>query len=469
MLKKIKISFFDQISGGLGKRAFVALFLLAAADVFMFAIPFYLQALIPNINNHLNITEVDYQRLISALGYASLCSYLFTGLFADKLNPRKLSCFSLLLTSLLTFWWCVVVFNAKHTSSFMLLLQYNIIYILWGISGVLLFWSPLWKLVAQQAPQDKQSVSVGVHGSLNGFIGLTLLAGGALFVSFLTAKFGKLPFVIFGFFIATLLALLGLGVLFLIQDKEVVEAKKETTNTKTLLKIFLSPKIWMMGFVVLGTYVFQSAIVKYFLIQIFANVLKVSDWVITIVGAISIYLFRLGVSKPFGTFAEKSKWSYIQLITTLSTLTLIFLLIWILILPNSDTVIATYSSFRRYALITFAIILLLLCSIVSWAIVAIRFTQAKEVRRPPKSYGSAVALISLVAYSSDSWFLQLTAKITENFHYEDHISAWGYKLALIMGMVVLLIGTICSIVLVVLQKIEKKKGINPRLENLDED
>lgn len=135
----MQTSFFDRISGGLGKRAFVALFLLAAADVFMFAIPFYLQALIPNINNHLNITEVDYQRLISALGYASLCSYLFTGLFADKLNPRKLSCFSLFLTSLLTFWWCIVVFRAKTTSSFILMLQYYAIYILWGISGVLLF------------------------------------------------------------------------------------------------------------------------------------------------------------------------------------------------------------------------------------------------------------------------------------------------------------------------------------------
>lgn len=132
--------------------------------------------------------------------------------------------------------------------------------------------------MAQQAPQDKQSVSVGVHGSLNGFIGLTLLAGGALFVSFLTAKFGKLPFVIFGFFIATLLALLGLGVLLLISEKEVVEEKNtKTTDTKALLKIFLSPKIWMMGLVVLGTYVFQSAIVKYFLIQIFSNVLKVPD------------------------------------------------------------------------------------------------------------------------------------------------------------------------------------------------
>lgn len=466
----MQTSFFDRISGGLGKRAFVALFLLAAADVFMFAIPFYLQALIPNINNHLNITEVDYQRLISALGYASLCSYLFTGLFADKLNPRKLSCFSLFLTSLLTFWWCIVVFNAKTTSSFILMLQYYAIYILWGISGVLLFWSPLWKLVAQQAPQDKQSVSVGVHGSLNGLIGLTLLAGGALFVSFLTAKFGKLPFVIFGFFIATLLALLGLGVLLLISEKEVVEEKNtKTTDTKALLKIFLSPKIWMMGLVVLGTYVFQSAIVKYFLIQIFSNVLKVPDWVITIVGAISIYLFRLGVSKPFGTYAEKSKWSYIQLIAILSTLTLIFLLIWIFILPSDDNIIATYSSFRRYTLIGFAILLLLLCSIVSWAIVAIRFTQAKEVRRPPKSYGSAVALISLVAYSSDSWFLQLTAKVTENYQYAGHISAWGYKLALIMGMVVLLVGTICSIVLVILQKIEMKKGINPRLENLDDD
>lgn len=38
-----------------------------------------------------------------------------------------------------------------------------------------------------------------------------------------------------------------------------------------------------------------------------------------------------------------------------------------------------------------------------------------------------------------------------------------------MGMVVLLVGTICSIVLVILQKIEMKKGINPRLENLDDD
>lgn len=53
---------------GLTPKQIIALIILAAADVFVIAAPYYLKNIIPNLHQHLGIKENDVAKLTSIIG-----------------------------------------------------------------------------------------------------------------------------------------------------------------------------------------------------------------------------------------------------------------------------------------------------------------------------------------------------------------------------------------------------------------
>nr|WP_268813817.1 hypothetical protein [Mycoplasmopsis felis] len=61
---------------GLTWKQIIALIILAAADVFVIAAPYYIKNIIPNLHTYLNIREDQVATLTSIIGWVTLITQL---------------------------------------------------------------------------------------------------------------------------------------------------------------------------------------------------------------------------------------------------------------------------------------------------------------------------------------------------------------------------------------------------------
>lgn len=113
-----------------------------------------------------NLTNTQMGMFGTMFGIFGMISYLFGGVVADMISPRKLMSISLVLTGL------GGLLHLMHPSYGMLLF----IYMLWGFTSLFAFWPSLLKALRQLAGPDEQSKATGFMDGGRGIVNAIHLA-----------------------------------------------------------------------------------------------------------------------------------------------------------------------------------------------------------------------------------------------------------------------------------------------------
>ncbi|MGL4589450.1 MAG: MFS transporter [Mycoplasmatales bacterium] len=195
--------------------------------------------------------------IYTALGFAFILGYFPSGWLSDKVSAKKLIVFSLAVTGAAGIWF------AQIPSVTMV----YVIFVIWGFSTVLTFWSAHLKIVKMLATKDEQGRFFGILDGGRGAIEAVLATIGLTIFTSLSAggveKEAGLVGVIYMYSI--LLIVLAVVVQFLLNDKQehteelTEEEKKVSTEElpfgKAMTIIFKNPAVWTLGFIIMGSYV----------------------------------------------------------------------------------------------------------------------------------------------------------------------------------------------------------------------
>ncbi|PAK21229.1 hypothetical protein CJJ23_03055 [Mycoplasmopsis agassizii] len=463
----------------LGKKAMIALFILAAVDVFVIAAPYYIRLIFPNVHTILHVTESEFDSFIAAVGWVTLITQLPGGWLTDKVSSKKLTALASFTTGLLTLWWATLILTSPNPtaevaggqlkSSTATLTQYYLIYIGWGVSSTMIFWTPLWKLVSQQAKKEDQGLSYGVQGTWNGLIGIAIIfIAGIIFqviaqnVLAVDPETGVRPewnpgYALYAYWVAAFLLLTSFAILKWVPEYTTKE--KFALSFKNMWLVLKSARIWLDAFFVMGMYMFQS-VFAYYLLQYMKNVgiaaVGTPAIVLVVIGGIRTYVLRFVISTPTGRLADKAK-SYIHTLIIVLGVGFIVAAIFLALPGTGD--FKDLPRDYQIALIPIFIILYLIVGGISWIMVTLRYATIGELPVPKKSYASTNALISFVAFSPDAWFYTASAAIGKNYTIagSSNTSQQGYSIIILFALGVAIFGWICGVVLFFWNRYEIKK------------
>lgn len=453
ILEKFKAFTWQQI---------VALIILAAADVFVIAAPYYIKNIVPNLHIYLGIHEDDVARLTAIIGWVTLATQLPGGFLANRFSSRKLLFLAVLSTGILTFWFGAIILKHKDIGYQSAMAQYSVVFGLWGINSTLIFWTPLWKLVSQQTTKENQGLAYGIQGTANGIIGFIFVFVIGLIITTVwyndkSTTNSTVPFSVYAFLIATFLVITSFLVLFLVKEKPLDKSQITKISWEkfkaSLLQVWTSLKnwkLWMLSIFVMGMYTFQS-VFAYYLIQMLQNAFLAPVVLVTILGGVRTYALRFAVSSYIGYLADKFK-SYILFLIFASVIGLLLVLIIILlafISSNYSTVVIVLSS-----------ILFLLVGVLSWAMVTLRYSQVGEIEIGKNNYASSVGILSFIGFSTDAWLYEITEAVGKAYTDPGHsnTNVTGYQIILAITLGITLLGVLCALVVFIANTIEMKKS-----------
>lgn len=464
ILEKLKSFTWHQI---------LALIILAAADVFVIAAPYYIKNIVPNLHLYLGINEDDVARLTAIIGWVTLATQLPGGFLANRFSSRKLLFLAILSTGILTFWFGSIILTNKELGREAAMVQYSIVFGLWGISSTLIFWTPLWKLVSQQSTKENQGLAYGIQGTANGIIGFIFVFLIGLIITSVwysnpAENNSTTPFSVYAFLIASFLVITSFLVLFLVPEKPLDKSNISEISwekfKKTIFQVWQSLKnwkLWMLSFFVMGMYTFQS-VFAYYLLQMLQNAFLAPVILVTVLGGVRTYALRFAVSSYIGYLADKFK-SYILFLIFVSVIGLVLVLFIILLAFISQdyaTVVVVLSS-----------ILFLLIGVLSWAMVTLRYSQVGEIEIGKNNYASSIGILSFIGFSTDAWLYEITGAVGKSYTKEgqSNTSVEGYQIILAITLAITLVGVLCALVVFIANTIEMKKlgKTNYRWRELD--
>ena len=207
---------------------------------------------------------------------------------------------------------------------------------------------------------------------------------------------------------------------------------------------------------VLGMYIFQSVYAYY--MKSYLTLLIGAGVLIPILGGLRAYGLRMIVSSPFGKWAQKRK-SFILVSIIILSIGIVFAIIFIL-LPGVGNTFANLSPSYTLALQIIMPILYIINGTISWCLVTIRYAQIGEIPTTKNSYGTTIALISFIAFSTDAWFYQMaTILMKTKPEYMDgtSYSQYGLSILLIISLIISVFGLLCGIIVHIWNAWELKK------------
>ncbi|TDV24393.1 Na+/melibiose symporter-like transporter [Mycoplasmopsis mustelae] len=449
---------------GLTWKQIVALIILAAADVFVIAAPYYIKNIIPNLHLYLNIREDQVATLTSIIGYVTLITQLPGGFLANKFSSKVLLFIAVFSTGLITFWFGGVIWYSSSLNPNNLFIQYSIIFGLWGVSSTLVFWTPLWKLVSQQTTKENQGLAYGIQGTANGLIGLLFVFFiGILITTYWVPIYDKVavglnknvPFAVYAFLIASFLMVTSVMVLTLVPEKWIEKSTEKLTwerFKKSIIQVWNASKnwkLWALSIFVMGMYTFQS-VFAYYLVQLMQNAYLAPVILVTILGGVRSYGLRTLISTFVGRWADKFR-SYILflIITTFIGIIILGAIILFGFIPNKYNI----------WVIVLSSILFICAGILSWVMVTLRYTQIGEIHLEKNSYASSVGILSFIGFSTDAWLYQITGAIGSKYTEVGgkNTSATGYQIILVVCLAVAIIGLLAGLIVHISNTKELKK------------
>ncbi|WQQ07355.2 MFS transporter [Mycoplasmopsis felis] len=456
MLRRIMI---EKLKG-LTWKQIIALIILAAADVFVIAAPYYIKNIIPNLHTYLNIREDQVATLTSIIGWVTLITQLPGGFLANKFSSKWLLFIAVFSTGIITIWFGFNILYSSTQSPDSLFIQYAIIWGLWGISSTLVFWTPLWKLVSQQTTKENQGLAYGIQGTANGIIGFFLIFVLGLLVKdvwfpTVSKESSTIPFATYAFLIAGFLVATSFLVLFGVPEKQMEKNTEKLTFQrikKSVLQVYKALKnwkLWALSIFVMGMYTFQS-VFAYYLLQLLQNAYLAPAILVTIIGGVRTYALRTAVSTFVGRWADKFRSYVLFLIITLGIgIIIVGSIILLGYLPESQNI----------TLIVLSSTLYILAGVLSWGMVTLRYAQVGEIHIEKNSYASSVAVLSFIGFSTDAWLYNVTGAVGKAYTPEGatNTSVTGYQIILLITLSIALVGLLAGLAVHIANTNELKK------------
>ncbi|WP_431606927.1 MFS transporter [Mycoplasmopsis felis] len=445
---------------GLTWKQIIALIILAAADVFVIAAPYYIKNIIPNLHTYLNIREDQVATLTSIIGWVTLITQLPGGFLANKFSSKWLLFIAVFSTCIITIWFGFNILYSSTQSPDSLFIQYAIIWGLWGVSSTLVFWTPLWKLVSQQTTKENQGLAYGIQGTANGIIGFFLIFVLGLLVKdvwfpTVSKESSTIPFATYAFLIAGFLVATSFLVLFGVPEKQMEKNTEKLTFQrikKSVLQVYKALKnwkLWALSIFVMGMYTFQS-VFAYYLLQLIQNAYLAPTILVTVIGGVRTYALRTAVSTFVGRWADKFRSYVLFLIITLGIG---------IIIVGSIILLGYLPSSQNIALIVLSSILFILAGVLSWGMVTLRYAQVGEIHIEKNSYASSVAVLSFIGFSTDAWLYNVTGAVGKAYTPEGatNTSVTGYQIILLITLSIALVGLLAGLAVHIANTNELKK------------
>lgn len=398
------------------KRALQITFLILAAEI-IYALPFVLVRIFrPTFLSAFDITNKDIGFCYTLYGITAMISYFLGGLIADKYPTKYLMGIALFLTSIGGFTW---VMYPSLSTLYML-------YIYWGFTTIMLFWSPLIKATRLWGG-DKQIFAFGFLEGGRGLVAAVIGTIGVYIISSISAVDNFSKVVIQNamnqvYLITSILTMLmAFVVLFLPDFSKPSRVMSKSSIRRNIGKALGYPVVWILMIIILTSYV------GYRVADIFTQY------------ASEIYGYNTKESAELGTYfsylrpvicvlvfffaknSNPSKWLIIGFtMMTLGSLLFIFNIDFLnisLLIPLISSLIGAYTLRVLY------------------------FTVLDQAKIPITMTGTVVGIVSVIGFSPDVFLGPI-----EGYYLDEVGGAVGYQYLFIFFLVSSLIGLLASIV-----------------------
>lgn len=404
-------------------KRYLIIFILAFGTTAMYSLPYMKSSFYDPMQQALQLSHTQIGNLLSLYGLIGMASYFVGGWFADRFSVKLLLAFSLIASGGLGFYF------ATFPSYNMILL----IFVLWGITTIMTFFSASVKVVRMQGSESEQGRIFGFYEGLSGISGTLISFIGLYF-------FGKFAEITVGFkYVVWLYSaasiICGILLFLLVDDKKEESSSEESASFKSVMKVVTMPKAWLIGLIIFSTYLVFSS-----LTYLSPYLSEVYVMPMTLVSALSIvrtYVIKMGASPAAGILTDKVG----------SSIKVMFVgFILMAISAGAYLVIPKEQSF-----IWIAVINMIILSTILFAFRGIYFASVSESNIPLETTGAVVGFASFIGFSPDAFYYTLAGNWLDKF------GQTGYTYIFILSVVCALIGIFATYTL---NKINQKEKLN---------
>ena len=231
------------------------LVIITIAGAMIYGLPYFRSYFYDSYLSTYHLTNTQMGTFGSMFGIFGMISYLFGGVVADLVSPRKLMSVSLILTGLGGF------LHLLNPSYIMLLA----IYAMWGFTSLFAFWPSLLKSLREIANENEQSKAYGFMDGGRGIVyaidGVCIVAIFGYFSKVASEAAGLNGVIIYYSIVAIVLGIL---VFILLKDRKpsadaAIVEEKEKFSFALLLEVIKMPALWILSAILCCTYVMNIA------------------------------------------------------------------------------------------------------------------------------------------------------------------------------------------------------------------
>ncbi|MCC0633113.1 MFS transporter [Clostridioides sp. ZZV15-6388] len=404
-------------------KRFLVIFILAFGTTAMYSLPYMKSSFYDPMQQALALSHTQIGNLLSLYGLVGMVSYFIGGWFADRFSVRKLITFSLIASGALGFYF------STFPSYNMILL----IFVLWGFTTILTFFSASVKVVRMQGSESEQGRIFGFYEGLSGVSGTLISFIGLYF-------FGKFAEITIGFkYVVWLYSaasiICGILLFFLVEEKKDTGASDEGLSIKSLLKVVTMPKAWLIGLIIFSTYLVFSSLT--YLSPYLSEVYVMPMTLVSALSIIRTYVIKMGASPIAGVITDKVG----------SSIKVMFVGFILMTISTAAYLVIPKSA----GLIWIAVINMIILSVILFGFRGIYFASVSESNISLETTGAVVGFASFIGFSPDAFYYTVAG------NWLDKYGQTGYTYIFILSVVCAVIGIFATYAL---NKINKKENKN---------
>ncbi|HEH6680620.1 TPA: MFS transporter [Clostridioides difficile] len=409
-------------------KRFLIIFILAFGTTAMYSLPYMKSSFYDPMQQALALSHIQIGNLLSLYGLVGMVSYFIGGWFADRFSVRKLITFSLIASGILGFY-----FSTFPSYSMILL-----IFVLWGFTTILTFFSASVKVVRMQGSESEQGRIFGFYEGLSGVSGTLISFIGLYF-------FGKFAEITVGFkYVVWLYSaasiICGILLFFLVEEKKDSGASDEGLSIKSLLKVVTMPKAWLIGLIIFSTYLVFSSLT--YLSPYLSEVYVMPMTLVSALSIIRTYVIKMGASPVAGVITDKVG----------SSIRVMFVGFILMTVSTAAYLVIPKST----GFIWIAVINMIILSVILFGFRGIYFASVSESNISLETTGAVVGFASFIGFSPDAFYYTIAG------NWLDKYGQTGYTYIFILSVVCAVIGIFATYALNKINKRENK-GLNNKI------
>ena len=409
-------------------KRFLIIFILAFGTTAMYSLPYMKSSFYDPMQQALALSHTQIGNLLSLYGLVGMVSYFIGGWFADRFSVRKLITFSLIASGILGFY-----FSTFPSYSMILL-----IFVLWGFTTILTFFSASVKVVRMQGSESEQGRIFGFYEGLSGVSGTLISFIGLYF-------FGKFAEITVGFkyvvwFYSAASIICGILLFFLVEEKKDSGASDEGLSIKSLLKVVTMPKAWLIGLIIFSTYLVFSSLT--YLSPYLSEVYVMPMTLVSALSIIRTYVIKMGASPVAGVITDKVG----------SSIRVMFVGFILMTVSTAAYLVIPKST----GFIWIAVINMIILSVILFGFRGIYFASVSESNISLETTGAVVGFASFIGFSPDAFYYTIAG------NWLDKYGQTGYTYIFILSVVCAVIGIFATYALNKINKRENK-GLNNKI------